>query len=400
MAWFPAGDLHTNLEPDDETVFREWYANWAASMGMSPDPDDPAHQYDYRGAWLQMGKPVVADVSGDTHLPSKFKDWSHPRRMVEDQGRIIDTKLNLEVPVAVPRRDPDAGLWVQQAGQRDTTQHVRQRAFGLNVEVPLDNWEKFNWVARYEAVIHDHDDDGLYDFQATEFLAGDENYRDNGDEDFTGIFDQVHVKGAYERNGNTLVPHGTYVVLDLYQHGSEWVALFDWTDPLHVVVTAASYDSDDGAWSVTWVEATVDDAVASLTARSDEHQLVGNAVSMLPVFAGDTGYIVHMRNRAAGDKIIFHHLSMATDNLKSVGSTGEQEAAYATDPDHLWKRNDDAADSSYNGLELTMLTRMAYDDTGDEVLYGYYRTLKFDQTGRLFEVGVETRVTIDTPDAC
>jgi hypothetical protein len=41
--------------PKDETRFPEkdfqdWYANWSTKTGISPDPDDPKHYYDYRAA--------------------------------------------------------------------------------------------------------------------------------------------------------------------------------------------------------------------------------------------------------------------------------------------------------------------------------------------------------------
>ena len=73
----------------------------------------------------------------------------------------------------------------------------------------------------------------------------------------------------------------------------------------------------------------------------------------------------------------------------TIGTTAETEAAQTDD----W----DIGDGS---LQVTMLTRMAYDHNGDETLYAYYRDFTYDENGRLTQVSVETRVTIDTPGSC
>jgi len=44
-----------------------------------------------------------------------------------------------------------------------------------------------------------------------------------------------------------------------------------------------------------------------------------------------------------------------------------------------------------------MVTRVGYFDAGDEKLYGYVRTIKFDQWGRLASISAETRYEIDVP---
>jgi hypothetical protein len=63
-----------------------------------------------------------------------------------------------------------------------------------------------------------------------------------------------------------------------------------------------------------------------------------------------------------------------------------------------WDRNSPSAGKT--GVTLRHCTRIAYDDTGDETLYAYYRTLTYDVWGRLDTISAETRVTIDTPEAC
>ena len=78
----------------------------------------------------------------------------------------------------------------------------------------------------------------------------------------------------------------------------------------------------------------------------------------------------------------------------TVGTTDETEAA-ATDE---WDREDQAENAA--GVKVNVLTRMAYDNTGDEKLYAYYRRFDYDSMGHLIAVGQETRVTIDTPESC
>ncbi len=73
----------------------------------------------------------------------------------------------------------------------------------------------------------------------------------------------------------------------------------------------------------------------------------------------------------------------------AVGTTAETEAAQ-TD---TWSRDDTA-------VRVTKLSRIAYDDAGDETLYAYYRDFAYDAEGKLTSVSAETRVTIDVPEAC
>jgi hypothetical protein len=45
------------------------------------------------------------------------------------------------------------------------------------------------------------------------------------------------------------------------------------------------------------------------------------------------------------------------------------------------------------------MSRKAYFHGGDKKLYGYVRECLFDVYGRLYSVGVETRVELDPTDA-
>lgn len=51
------------------------------------------------------------------------------------------------------------------------------------------------------------------------------------------------------------------------------------------------------------------------------------------------------------------------------------------------------------GLAEWYVSRLVYDDTGDEVLYAFLRKRTYDSAGRLYSVSAETRITVDTPVA-
>ena len=62
----------------DEQAFQQWYSNYAGQQGLDPNPDDPRHFYDYRGAFASGAQP---DASG--HMPSQFKTEGHPRMVID-----------------------------------------------------------------------------------------------------------------------------------------------------------------------------------------------------------------------------------------------------------------------------------------------------------------------------
>lgn len=70
----------TRLTLFDELAFRDWYRNLPQVHGkqISPDPDDPEHFYDWRGAFRGGNK----DANVENHWPSEFKTPDHPRRML------------------------------------------------------------------------------------------------------------------------------------------------------------------------------------------------------------------------------------------------------------------------------------------------------------------------------
>lgn len=76
---------------DEEEEFQKAYKEMAIKQGLSLDPDDPKHFYDYRALYKETGK-LEPDESG--HFPSKYKKEGHPRMIVDG----IDTKMGKSIP--------------------------------------------------------------------------------------------------------------------------------------------------------------------------------------------------------------------------------------------------------------------------------------------------------------
>jgi hypothetical protein len=75
-------------ERGSEQKFQSWYSDWADKTGISPDPDDPRHKYDYRAAHIAGAEPKISSEDGLYHWPSEFKADDHPNRFVSG----VDTK--------------------------------------------------------------------------------------------------------------------------------------------------------------------------------------------------------------------------------------------------------------------------------------------------------------------
>ena len=76
----PIERQRTTLTPEQEPQFQQWYSEHAARTQTNPNPDDPRHQYDYRGWWSAIQRdPSYAPVpETNYHGPSEFKDQDHP----------------------------------------------------------------------------------------------------------------------------------------------------------------------------------------------------------------------------------------------------------------------------------------------------------------------------------
>ena len=69
----------TKLSNEEETQFQKDYEQYASQWGISSNPDDPEHFYDYRGLWRKYGG-IIPNKEG--HLPSEFKLSGHPRMII------------------------------------------------------------------------------------------------------------------------------------------------------------------------------------------------------------------------------------------------------------------------------------------------------------------------------
>ncbi len=81
--------------------------------------------------------------------------------------------------------------------------------------------------------------------------------------------------------------------------------------------------------------------------------------------------------------------SPASVTTLGAGSEGSETAASDT-----WT----ACGST--GLDDWRVTRVVYNDAGDEKLYAMMRKYTYDKTGKLYLVSAETRVTVDIPEDC
>ena len=65
----------TQLTPEDEKVFQDWFRRTVVEkqLHINPDPDNPLHYYDFRGAWKAGFEPEVGG-----HWPDTWKTPGHP----------------------------------------------------------------------------------------------------------------------------------------------------------------------------------------------------------------------------------------------------------------------------------------------------------------------------------
>lgn len=70
----------------NERRFQRWYGKRAEQGGLDPNPDHPAHQYNYRGAFSAGAEPTQTPQG--LKWPSQFKDRDHPNRYIDGQDTI------------------------------------------------------------------------------------------------------------------------------------------------------------------------------------------------------------------------------------------------------------------------------------------------------------------------
>jgi GGDEF domain-containing protein/predicted RNA methylase len=94
----PAAPPANTIGDRRESQFRQWYAEKAAAHGLDPDPDNPLHHYDYRGAWRAGADAVVDPSDGLPHWPSEFKRDTHPNLIVDG----VNTRTGEPVAEDIP----------------------------------------------------------------------------------------------------------------------------------------------------------------------------------------------------------------------------------------------------------------------------------------------------------
>lgn len=79
--------LRRALPRRDEQKFLRDYRGFAKSRGLSANPDDPRHHYNYRALWQANGRKFgpgpymgVDPYDQTLHGSSRFKDPDHPTR--------------------------------------------------------------------------------------------------------------------------------------------------------------------------------------------------------------------------------------------------------------------------------------------------------------------------------
>jgi len=64
----------------NEAAFQEWYKNWAKIAGINPNPDDPKHLYNYRGAYEAGLEPTWQPEHRQYRWPDRFKAGGYEQK--------------------------------------------------------------------------------------------------------------------------------------------------------------------------------------------------------------------------------------------------------------------------------------------------------------------------------
>lgn len=73
----------TQLKPEQEKQFKDWYKAYAEVNSLDQNPDSPEHYYDYRGFWL--GDNGATQLQRGMHLPDTYKTPGHPTFSLESK---------------------------------------------------------------------------------------------------------------------------------------------------------------------------------------------------------------------------------------------------------------------------------------------------------------------------
>lgn len=70
-------NFKTILSKRQEKEFQNWYKNVSSQLKLDENPDNPAHNYDYRGYWLENRNKDIDFSIPDFHFPDKYKTPAH-----------------------------------------------------------------------------------------------------------------------------------------------------------------------------------------------------------------------------------------------------------------------------------------------------------------------------------
>jgi len=113
---------------------------------------------------------------------------------------------------------------------------------------------------------------------------------------------------------------------------------------------------------------------------------------------GTVYVVVFVGEDATGvDRYFFVSGGLGTNNTPESILPASYEGTETAQVD-TWDRDDQ--DEGEDGVAVKLTTRIVYNDAGDEVLYGFYRTFTFDSIGGLATISAETRYAIDTAGDC
>lgn len=70
-------NFKTILNKGQEKKFQNWYKNVSSILNLDENPDNPAHNYDYRGYWLENRNKDIDFSIPDFHFPDKYKTPAH-----------------------------------------------------------------------------------------------------------------------------------------------------------------------------------------------------------------------------------------------------------------------------------------------------------------------------------
>jgi len=85
--------------------------------------------------------------------------------------------------------------------------------------------------------------------------------------------------------------------------------------------------------------------------------------------------------------------SSTTGLLTPLTTIGESDEGSESPDTASWVKSDHA-------VEAWVITRVVYNDSGDQVLYAFARLFTYDTLGMLYSVSAETRVSVDATEVC